>query len=153
MPAVSGHQSRITINGQFVYRAYRWSVDWKCDDYDTTTFENMDMGTYTPGIYDYTITFDGFWDTTISPFADEFALRPGRDLRTNTTVSVRIQYAKGNQTVAQFMFPTVLIVDARAEAAVRDAHRLSFTGKATGYDANTGTSGNAQAGLIHPFNA
>jgi len=133
MPAISGHHARVAINATN-WRASRWSVDWKVDDFDTTTFENFNVGVYTPGIYDYTISLDAFWDTIQNPFSAPLSMGPGQ------SVSITIQYDKASWT-----FPNVLIVDCRNETSVRDVVRLSLTGKASGYSA-------VLAGVIPPGN-
>lgn len=150
MPAISGHHGRVKIgpNGT-VWRAHRWSVDWKVDDFDTLTFENYHVGVYTAGVTDYTVTFDAFWDTAQNPFAGN----AGLGLVPGSTTKVEILFHKaGTLTSASFSFPEVLVVDARVETSVRDVIRLNFTGKATAYVSNTANSGAAWPSFVSPAN-
>lgn len=142
MPAISGHHARVII-GNTNWRASRWSVDWKVDDFDTTTFENFDVGIYTPGISDFTLSLDAFWDTSENPFAAPLSLIPGE------TVYVTIQFDKdATLTAAEYQFPNVLVVDFRTEGSVRDVLRCSLTGKVSAY-----TEGEGFAGIVLPTNS
>lgn len=133
MPGLSGHHARILVNDNNNYRATRWSVDWKVEDFDTTTFENFDVGIYTPGLNDFTVSFDAFWDTADNPFNAPLSIVPGE------TIRLRIQFDKSlDLTPAAWEFQRVLVVDCRSEGAVRDVVRLSFLGKVTAYQESWG---------------
>lgn len=129
MAILAGFGGRITVNGT-VLRAHHWSVDWKVEDFDITTFENFGVGSYLPGLIDADVTFDAYYDTVDNPFSAPIAIAPG------TYDALVITYIKGNAAIT-WTLPNVLCVTVHSETGVRDVIRYTYTGKFSG----TGTSG------------
>lgn len=127
MGAVAGYLARVRINSTNL-RASRWSVAWKVDEFDTTTFENFGMGQYTPGLLDFDISFDAFYDPLDNPFQPALSLQPG------LYASLQIIYDKtGLLSTGTWVFPNVLLCTVNNDTSPRDVIRFSVTAKASGY--------------------
>ncbi len=153
MPAVSGHLARVKLSFKsslLILRAYRWSVDWREEVHDVTTFDNFDPyatsaldtttnqhftsfggGQYLHGIGDFDISLDAYWDVDDNPFHNAtHRLVPGM------FGGVQIEYDKTSAlTSGTWYFPETILCAVRTDGAVRDVIRMSLQLRATGYDA------------------
>lgn len=123
-------------NATTLLRAHRWSVDWKIDDFDTTSFINWGVGQYTGGLTDFDLAFDCFWYQADNPHsALTNHIIPG------ITVSIRIRYAPAmslaqpnnnvaaNTDVPGYFFNRCLVTNCHTETSVRDTIRYNFTAR------------------------
>ncbi len=125
MPSVAGFRNRVRVNAA-VLRANHWTVSWKVDDFEVSTFGNKGACVYVPGMTDYTISVDGFWDTTDNPFSRSMDLTPG------VYPSLSIELDKNRATTTSvWNFLVVLITEVRMDSSARDVIRLNFTAKSS----------------------
>lgn len=125
MAGFSGHTAIVRVNGANL-EAHRYSVDWKIQDFDVTSFTNVNFGEYTSGLADVDISFDAFYDSTDNPFGAPISLIPG------TIVSIVITLdTSGVHSTGTWNFPKTLLTSVRQESGVRDTVHYSVTGKTT----------------------
>lgn len=142
MAGQAGYRASVFVNtfgpnnATVLLRAHRWSVDWKIDDFDTTSFINWGLGQYTGGVTDFDLAFDCFWFQSDNPHSVlTNHIIPG------ITVSIRIRYAPAmslaapNANVAAtndvpgYYFNRCLITNCHTETSVRDTIRYNFSAR------------------------
>jgi hypothetical protein len=131
MAILTGYLGFVRFNNQGTglssFHATHWTVDWRVDPIDTSTFINSGVGTYTPGVFDYDITVDFIYDTLDNAFAVKTNFTPGFDVETELFL------IEGNVT-QRFYFPKVMISNMRIDDSIRDVVRYSMTGRANHMD-------------------
>lgn len=129
MAAFSGKNALITVgssptgNPATVLLGTKWSITFKTDELDITTFETLGFGDWTNGLIDADISFDAFWDSANDPHASPPGLMPGR-----------FQYIRINVDVAQgglgsYVFTRALVCTVNVDAEVRGLVKFSVTAK------------------------
>jgi hypothetical protein len=104
------------------FHATRWSVDWRVDAIDTSSFMNFGWATYDPGVVDYDISIDFIYDPVDNP--------GGRPILTPGTSVRAVLWTVEGLAVERFFFPRMIIGDVRLDDSIRDVLRFSITGKA-----------------------
>ena len=148
MPIVTGHDARARITfagaGAMTMHAVRYSVMWRVDALDETSFINANFGQYNFGVMDFEISMDLLYDTLSDPFAvtglggidtaqNVFALA----LQPGTFIGVTLDVTEANATRV-WTFPVVMVTDVRMDDAVRDLVRYSVTGRGSHDAADVG---------------
>lgn len=140
MAGAAGYRASVYVsafNGNLVVlRAHRWALDWKVDDFDTTSFINWGIGQYTGGLTDFDLAFDCFWYGPDNPHA-----RLRVDIMPGQFVQIRVRFAPSinvatpnivpaaNVNVPGYYFTRCLITHCHSETAVRDVIRFNFTAR------------------------
>lgn len=132
MAAISGFGGRVTIE-DIVMPAGRWTVNWRGENVDVSTFEHGLLKEYMLTAYDIEVTLDCFWDLGVNTFdANGPNLLPG-----GTTVSqiftdsvgVELLYCRTDGINRLFDFPEVLIESVSVDDEVRGVIRYSVVGR------------------------
>lgn len=124
MAANPGYLATLII-GATTMHATRFTVAWKVDEFDVTTFANYGGGQYASGISDWDLSFDAFYDTSDNPFSNAVNIVPGAQL------AVRVQFNRNLGNNPGWYFPNVLFLTVNNDSSVRDVIRYSVTAKAS----------------------
>lgn len=127
MPVIQGFGGRVLI-GNRIFRANRWTIDWRTDDLDVLTFEGSGFGAHMHGLLGADVEIDCYYHTVDNPFVGAFPLYPGNQHL------VEIYYVKGNENLVWNLW-NVLCTDMRHEGEVRGIVHYTYRGKYSGgYD-------------------
>lgn len=128
MPAFSTRNARVEVGTASVptqrIRATRWSVEIRSDEIDVTNFETGGFAEFLPGYVEATFSVDGFWERGGFPFQQGGILVAAGNL-----VEVTLYAHRSTDNDDWFYFPQAFILSCAGESAVRDAARVSFTGR------------------------
>lgn len=125
MAAISARKARVTIGGTNLL-ATKWTVEIKSDEIDVTNFESGGFADYMTTYVDAMVTVDAFYDPANNPHGD-----PPNILTGNILEDVEL-WTKTTIVAENFSFPLLLVLSCTVDAAVRDAVRISFTGRNKG---------------------
>lgn len=145
MPVLTGYDSRVrfAFSGSTVtMHANRWSVSWRVDALESTTFVNANFGQYVSGVMEFDISVDCIYDTLSDPFfsgglsTTQNVLAAG--LQPGCGVGLTIDVTEGNAT-RNWSFPNAYVASVHVDDSVRDLVRysVSLKGSASQQDNQT----------------